>query len=438
MAAGLQLEVPVMSAHPKVVIVGGGFAGIAAAKGLAGAPVDVLLIDRLNHSLFQPLLYQVATAALGPSHVAQPIRHILRHAKNVTVYWDEVTGIDRSERLIHTQSGQLLPFDFLVLATGATHSYFGRDDWAQHAPGLKSIEDAFALRGRILGAFECAEMQPMGPGRDAQLEFVIVGAGPTGVELAGALAELARHSLARDFRSVSSHCAKIKLVEAGPRILPSFDEKLAKAAHKSLERLGVEILTATRVTEIEAGRVRLGDQELKTETVIWAAGVQASPAAQWLDVKPDQAGRVPVDKHLRIAEVPCVFVVGDTAAHRPVGAERPLPGVAPVAKQMGSHVAKVIKSAVLQRPEPKPFRYRNWGSMATIGRNKAIADFGRVRFSGFPAWAIWSFVHVALLNGTLSRVSVALSWVWSYLTWERGARIILSAAKLAPKKETEA
>ncbi|MGL4238203.1 NAD(P)/FAD-dependent oxidoreductase [Tabrizicola sp.] len=426
------------SVRPKVIIVGGGFAGIAAAKGLAGAPVDVLLIDRLNHSLFQPLLYQVATSALGPSHIAQPIRHILRRAKNVSVHWDEVTGIDRSARRIHTLSGQQLPFDFLVIATGATHSYFGRDDWAKHAPGLKSIEDAFVLRGRILGAFERAEMQPIGPERDAQLEFVIVGAGPTGVELAGALAELARHSLARDFRSVSSHCAKIKLVEAGPRILPNFNEKLAKAAHRSLEQLGVDILTGSRVTEIEAGRVRLGDREVASETVIWAAGVKASPAARWLDVEPDQVGRVPVDKHLRIAEDQRIFVIGDTAAHRPEGSERPLPGVAPVAKQMGSHVAKVIKATVLGRPDPAPFRYRQWGNLATIGRNKAIADFGRVRFSGFPAWAIWSLVHVALLSGTLSRASVVLSWVWSYLTWERGARIILSAAEPAQEKETNA
>ena len=419
-----------------VVIVGGGFAGIAAARALAGAPVDVLLIDRRNHSLFQPLLYQVATSALAPSQIAQPIRHLLRGARNVRVHWDTVTGVDRTARVVLTQSGNRLPFDYLILATGAAHSYFGRDDWAAHAPGLKSIEDAAALRTRILGAFEEAEMQPKGPRRDALLEFVIVGAGPTGVELAGALAELARHSLAHDFRSVTPHCTRIKLVEAGPRILPAFAEGLAARARKGLEKLGVEVLTDTRVTDMEPGRVRLGDREVATQTVVWAAGVQASPAAQWLGIAGDRTGRVPVDAHLRIDGDARIFVLGDTAAHTPRGADRPLPGLAPVAKQMGTHAARVILAGTAGRRLPAPFRYRNWGSMATVGRNRAIADFGRLRLAGFPAWAVWSLVHVALLDGTLSRASVALSWLWSYVTWERGARLIVGAAGARPRGPT--
>ena len=427
-----------MAEPSKVVIVGGGFAGIAAARALAGGPVEVLLIDRHNHSLFQPLLYQVATSALAPTHIAQPIRHLLRRAGNVRVHWDEVTGIDRAARQVHTLSGRAVPFDYLILATGARHGYFGRDDWAEHAPGLKSIEDAAWLRTRILGAFERAEMEAMGPRRDQLLQFVIVGAGPTGVELAGALAELARHSLARDFRSVTPHCAKITLVEAGPRILPNFPERLAGVAQKGLERMGVTVLTATKVTDIRAGQVTLDGADLPSDTVIWAAGVQASPAARWLGVAPDRSGRVPVDAQLRIAEDSRIFVLGDTAAHIPEGAERPLPGLAPVAKQMGSHAARVILAEVRGRPTPGPFRYRNRGNMATIGRNKAIADFGRIRLSGFPAWVLWSLVHVSLLDGTISRAAVACSWAWSYLTWERGARVILPAAKpLMPGKASE-
>lgn len=420
-----------MASLPKVVIIGGGFAGIAAARALANQPVDVLLIDRHNHSLFQPLLYQVATSALSPTHIAQPIRHLLRGAKNVRVHWDEVTGIDRAARMVRTQSSRDQPFDYLIVATGARHGYFGRDDWAEHAPGLKSIEDAAWLRTRILGAFERAEMEELGPRRNQLLEFVIVGGGPTGVELAGALAELARHSLARDFRSVSSHCAKIKLVEAGPRILANFPEGLAAVARKGLERMGVEVLTGIRVTDIGAGHVVLDGQKVATDTVIWAAGVKASPAAHWLGLPPDRAGRAPVDTQLRIAGDRRIFVLGDTAAYTPPGADRPLPGLAPVAKQMGVHAARLILADVKGRPDPKPFRYRSWGNMATIGRNKAIADFGRIRLSGFAAWALWSLVHVSLLDGPMSRASVGFSWVWSYLTWERGARVILPAAKPA-------
>lgn len=414
---------------PKVIIVGGGFAGLAVARELAGAPVDVLLIDRRNHHLFQPLLYQVATSALAAEDIAQPIRHLLRHLRNLRVHWDEVTGIDREARLVKTASGRALPFDYLVIATGATHSYFGRDDWAACAPGLKSIEDANELQLRILGAFERAEMEPMGERRDALLEFVIVGGGPTGVEMAGAIAELARHSLARDFRSVTPHCAKIKLVEAGPRILPSFDARLAAKAHSALEAIGVEVLTDTPVTDIRPGTVWLDGNPLATETVTWAAGVQASPAARWLDCPADRVGRAIVDGHLRIAGQDRIFVIGDTASHTPDGSAQPLPGLAPVAKQMGKHVGSSIRADLRGRPLPAPFRYRNWGTMATIGRNKAIADFGWFKMSGFPAWIAWSLTHVAFLDGFANRVSVASNWIWSYLTWQRGARVILMPAR---------
>lgn len=420
---------------PKVIIVGGGFAGIAVARALAGAPVDVLLVDRRNHHLFQPLLYQVATSALAADDIAQPIRHLLRHQRNVRVHWDEVTGVDRDARVVMTSSGRTLAFDYLVLATGATHSYFGRDDWAQYAPGLKSIEDAHALQLRILGAFERAEMEARGPRRDALLEFVIVGGGPTGVEMAGAIAELARHSLARDFRSVTPHCAHIKLVEAGPRLLPSFNAGLADKAQKALEAIGVEVLTRTRVTDVRQGTVWLEGKPLATETVIWAAGVQASPPARWLDCGADRAGRAIVDGHLRIVGDEPLFVIGDTASQTPVGAAQPLPGLAPVAKQMGSYVGRVIKADLRGRRRPAPFGYRNWGSMATIGRNKAIADFGWLKLSGFPAWIAWSLTHVAFLDGFANRVSVASNWLWSYLTWQRGARLILMSVQGAGGKD---
>ncbi len=414
-----------MTTVPKVIIVGGGFAGVAAARALAGAKADVLLIDRRNHHLFQPLLYQVATAALAPAEIAQPIRHILRSYGNVRVHWDEVTAVDRDARSIKTVSGRTLEFDYLVVATGATHSYFGHNEWAAFAPGLKSIEDAYNLRHRILGAFERAEMEARGPGRDALLEFVIVGAGPTGVEMAGAIAELARHSLAHDFRSVSSACAKIKLVEAGSRILPSFDAKLSGKARKALESIGVEVLTSTRVTDIRPGAVFLNGVALAAETVIWAAGVQASPAAAWLGCTADRTGRVLVDEHLRLPVDDRIFVAGDTAAYIPAGSTHSLPGLAPIAKQMGNHAGNVIRTQLLGKSLPKPFRYRDWGTMATIGRNKAIADLGTIKLSGFLAWIAWSLAHVSFLHGFTNRISVGSSWIWSYLTWRRGARVML-------------
>lgn len=420
---------------PRIIIVGGGFAGPAAAKGLAGAACEILLIDRRNHHLFQPLLYQVTKAALAPNAISQPIRHILRSAPNVTAHWNEVTGIGRRTRGVSTLSGHRFAYDYLVLATGATQSYFARDDWAEVAPGLKSIEDAFELRARILGAFERAEMEPAGPRRDALLEFVVVGAGPTGVEMPGAIAELSRHSLTRDFRSVSAQCARIKLVEAGLRILPAFHPRLSDRARRALERMGVEVLTDTRVTDMAPGMVALNGSTIAAETVIWAAGVQASPPARWLGVETDRGGRAPVNATLRLADDPRVLVVGDMAAYTPDATERPLPGVAPVAEQMGAHAAKVIRAELDGRRPPKPFRYRDWGTMATIGRNRAVVPLGRLRAAGFFAWILCSAAHVSFLTGGLNRLVAAMSWAWSCLTWHRGARVILAAVTPMPRRD---
>ena len=423
-----------MTHTPHVVIVGAGFGGIAAARALRNQPVDVTVIDKRNHHLFQPLLYQVATSALAPADVAQPIRNMLRGAENTHVYMDEVIGIDRTNRFVHTATRKV-QYDYLILATGARHSYFGKDEWAPFAPGLKSIDDAFVLRHKILGAFEKAEMETDPARRAALLEFVIVGGGPTGVEMAGAVAELARHALVHDFRSISSQCARIKLVDAGSRVLSSFPETLSQSAAKSLATIGVDVITNTRVTAMEAGRVKIGDEWVATETVIWAAGVEASPAGQWLMADMDRSGRVTVDQWLRVPGDRRIYVVGDTASHTPEGAEGPLPGLAPVAKQMGAFAAKAIARDAAGKPEPTPFRYRDWGSMATIGRNKAVAEFGRLRLSGFPAWLLWSLAHVAFLEGMKNRISVGLSWAWSYLTWQRGARLIIGTGAHAPRKD---
>lgn len=412
---------------PRVIIVGAGFGGMAAARALAAKPVDVTLIDRRNHHLFQPLLYQVATAALAPADIASPIRHMLRDAKNVSVVMAEVTGVDRTAQTVELNNGQNLSYDYLVLATGARHSYFGRDDWGKDAPGLKSIEDAFAIRRRILGAFERAEAETDAAKREALLTFAVVGAGPTGVELAGAIAELARHALARDFRTITPQCARILLIEAGPRILPAFADGLADRARKQLVDLGVDVRIDARVEDIRAGQIEVAGKRIKAETVLWAAGVKASPAGTWLGVETDRAGRVVVDEHMRPLGEDHVYVVGDTASFTPDGKDRPLPGLAPVAKQMGKHVAGSILADVSGKRPQDGFTYRDWGNMATIGRNRAIADLGWMRLSGFPAWLAWSLAHVAFLTGLRNRLSVASNWIWAYLTWQRGARIIIGS-----------
>ena len=407
---------------PKVVIVGGGFGGLQAAKALATAPVDVLLIDRQNHHLFQPLLYQVATAALSPADVAWPIRRILRNQENARILMGEVTGISASDR--HVLVGdRRVPYDFLVLATGATHSWFGHDEWAPYAPGLKHIVDATAIRRRILMAFEVAEAENDSAALEKLRTFVIVGGGPTGVEMAGAVAELALKSLPGDFRRVDPRNARVLLVEAGPRLLSSFPERLSEYAKDALERLGVEVRLLSPVTRCDAGGVELGEERIPSATVVWAAGVAASPAAAWLGAEADRAGRVLVGTDFSVPAHPGVFAIGDTALYRDRDG-RPLPGVAPVAKQQGDWVGRLIARRAAGRPDPAPFRYRDAGQLATIGRRAAVVDFGRLRVKGWLAWWFWGIVHVYFLINARSRMIVAIEWLWSYLTYDRGARLI--------------
>lgn len=408
--------------RPKVVIVGAGFGGLEAAKALASAPVDVLLVDRRNHHLFQPLLYQVATAALSPADVAWPIRRILRRQRNVRVLMAEVTGLDVERREV-LLGPRREPYDFLVVATGATHSWFGRDEWAPFAPALKTIPDATEIRRRILTAFERAEAEDDPALLERLRTFVIVGGGPTGVEMAGAVAELALQSMSGDFRRINPRDARVLLVEAGPRLLPSFPEPLSAYARRALEKLGVEVRVLAPVTHCDEQGVRLGEERIASATIVWAAGVLASPAARWLGGEADRAGRVIVDADFSVPGCPGVFVIGDTALYRDADGQ-PLPGVAPVAKQQGAWVARVIGARVSGREPPRRFRYRDAGQLATIGRRAAVADFGRLRLRGRLAWWFWGIVHIYFLIGARSRMIVALEWLWSYLTYDRGARII--------------
>jgi NADH dehydrogenase len=401
-----------------VVIIGAGFGGLEAAKRLSGQPVDVTIVDQRNHHLFQPLLYQVATAALSPADIAAPIRSILAHAHNVRVLLDSVTGIMPVANRVGLASGHSLPYDWLILATGARHSYFGRDDWAVHAPGIKSIEDATAVRRRVLLALERAETETNPKTRNALLTFVVIGGGPTGVEMAGAIAELARQSVSRDFRSITPHCSRVILVEAGPRLLPAFPPALSERTRKALQQLGVEIRVGEAVTDIGPHHVRLGSETIMCHTKVWAAGVKASPAAEWLGARADGAGRVVVDRDLFVLGHANIFAIGDTISCAD-GHGGTLPGVAPVAKQQGRYVADRILGQTM-----KPFRYRDYGNLATIGRRRAVADFGRVRLSGFPAWLVWCVAHIYFLVGFRSRLSVGLHWAWNYFTYARSARLI--------------
>jgi len=411
------------SARPAVVIVGAGFGGIEAARALARAAVEVTLIDRHNYHCFQPLLYQVATAELSPADIAWPIRGVLRGQRNLTVLMAEVTGVDAESRRVHA-GGTAIPYDFLVLATGATHSYFGRDDWARFAPGLKRIEDATAIRRDLLLAFERAELTEDEAERRRLLTFVVIGAGPTGVEMAGAVAELARHALPEDFRRIEPRSARILLIEAGPRILPSLPEDLAAYAHRTLVRMGVEVLTGTRVTECDAAGVETEPAgRIEAGTLVWAAGVRASPAGRWLGAEGDRAGRVAVGSDLSVPSRPAVFVIGDTAAA--VDREgKPVAGIAPAAKQMGRYVGRLIAARVAGKAEPGPFRYRHHGDLATIGRRAAVVKLNRVHLKGFVGWLFWSIAHVYFLIGVRNRFVVAFSWLWNYLTFQRGARLI--------------
>ena len=408
--------------RPRVVIVGGGFGGLAAARALRKAPVDVVLLDRTNHHTFQPLLYQVATAALTPADIAWPIRAILGGQGATQVLMAEVTGVDLEARRVRTTGGDFA-YDFLVMATGAAHAYFGHDDWAVHAPGLKRIEDATAIRRRILTAFERAELVADPARRQALTTFVVVGGGPTGVEMAGAIADVARYALPPDFRNVDPAMARVLLIEAGPRILPSFPEPLSAHAAGSLRRMGVEVITGSAVTGIDAEGVMLGGERIAAGAVIWAAGVQASPAAQWLGAAADRAGRVIVGSDLALPGHPEVFVIGDTAAVTDATGQ-PVPGLAPAAKQMGDHVGRAIAARVRGEAAIAPFRYRHQGDLATIGRKSAIVKLGALTLTGFLGWAFWGLVHIYFLIGVRNRIAVAFSWLWDYVTFGRRSRLI--------------
>jgi NADH:ubiquinone reductase (H+-translocating) len=407
---------------PHVVIVGGGFAGLDAARALRNAPVSVTVVDRRNHHVFQPLLYQVAAAALSPGDIASPIRWILRRQANVRVLMADVTAVDPAGRAIVMDDGERLAYDYLILAPGATHSYFGRDDWAAHAKGLKTLDDALAMRRRMLLAFEEAEKEEDATRRRHLLTFVLIGGGPTGVELAGALAEIARHTLRHEFDRIDPESARIVLIEAGPCILQAFPESLRDSARRALRKLGVEVWENARVTEVEAEAVHVGNDRIPAHTILWSAGVAASGLGKSLGVPLDRVGRVEVEPDLSIPGHREVFVAGDLAnfTHQ-TGA--PLPGVAQVAKQQGAHAANNIAALVAGRPATQ-FRYRDPGNMATIGRAAAIADFGWLRVSGFIGWLMWLFVHILFLIGFRSRLSVLLQWAAAYLTYQRSVRLI--------------
>ncbi|MBX3713986.1 MAG: NAD(P)/FAD-dependent oxidoreductase [Lysobacter sp.] len=405
-----------------VVIVGGGFAGLWAARALSRADVRITLLDRGNHHLFQPLLYQVATAGLSAPNIAAPLRQILRRQKNVTVLLGEVAGIDPGDRHVRLADDRTLDFDHLLLATGATHAYFGHDDWAPHAPGLKTLDDALGIRRRILTAFERAEAEDDPAKRDAWLTFAIVGGGPTGVELAGTLAEIARHTLRGEFRRVDPRQARVLLLEAGPRVLSSFPEALSEKARAQLQKLGVEVRTGVPVAAIDDEGVQLGDTRIAARTVLWAAGVAASPLARDLGVQLDRAGRVLVEPDLSVPGHPSIFVAGDLASIQCDG--KPVPGVAPAAKQMGRHVARNIL-AQLRGAATTPFRYRDFGNLATIGRMAAVVDLHGLKFSGLLAWWFWLAAHVFFLIGFRNRLVVLIDWAQAYWSYQRSARIIL-------------
>ena len=415
-----------LEARQHVIIVGGGFGGLQAAKALADASVRVTLVDRRNHHLFQPLLYQVATAVLSPADIAHPIRSVLRDQSNVEVVLAEVATIDPAAKQVVLEDGGRLPYNYLILAAGANHAYFGHDEWEPFAPGLKSVEEALDIRRRILVSFEEAERESDPVRREALMTFVVVGAGPTGVEMAGAIAEIARFSLARDFRHIDTRDAKVILAEASTKLLATFPERLSRHALRDLERLGVDVRFGKPVTAIAPEAVTVGDEIIPAHTVVWAAGVQASPLGRSLGVELDRAGRVLVNPDLSVPGHPDIFVIGDMAALTD-SRGRPLPGVAQVAMQQGEWVAANIQRAIEGKPA-RPFRYRDLGNMATIGRNSAIADVRGLRLTGFIAWLAWALVHILNLIGFRNRVLVGLQWLWGYLTFQRGARLITDVA----------
>lgn len=422
-----------VDSRPRVVIIGAGFGGLVAAKTLKHAPVQVTLIDRRNHHLFQPLLYQVATAGLAPNQIATPIRAILRRQHNARVELGTVEAIDTAGREV-VLGDRRVRYDYLIVATGARHAYFGHDEWERFAPGLKTLEDATDQRKRILLAFERAELEPDPEERARLTTFVVIGGGPTGVETAGAIAELANKALARDYRRIDPKSARIILVEAAERILGAFPPELSESARRSLEKLGVDIRLGKPVTQIDGDGVMVGAERIASRCVIWAAGVQSSPAARWLDIPADRAGRAMIGADLRAPGHDTIFVIGDCAAV--TGKDgKPLPGVAPVAKQQGAYAAHAIIAAIKGEVLTKPFAYFNVGNLATVGRKAAVVDFGAVRFTGFIGWLLWSVAHIYFLIGFKNRIAVALDWVWSYLTFERGARLITGDIADDPRAE---
>ena len=408
--------------EPHIVIVGAGFAGLKLAHDLRGAPVRITVIDQRNHHLFQPLLYQVATTLLATSEIAWPIRRLFRNRPEVTTLLGRVASVDRERRVVVLTDGGEISWDTLVLATGARHAYFGHDEWEPSAPGLKTLEDATTIRRRLLLAFEQAERETDLKRREALMTFCVIGGGPTGVELTGIIAELAQKTLPREFRNIDTRQAKVILVEAGPRVLPTFPEELSAYAAKALTKLGAEVRCGAPVTACDDAGLMIGDTPVPARTVIWAAGVQASEAARWLDAPADRAGRVMVEPDLTAPGMPDVFVIGDTA-HVVVDG-KPAPGVAPAAKQQGAYVAEVIRARLAGKPAPGPFGYRHLGNLATVGRSAAVIDFGRIRMTGWLAWWIWGIAHIYFLIGARSRLAVAISWLWSFLSGGHSARLI--------------
>ena len=414
-----------MKLRRHVVVIGGGFGGLAAVKSLKRAPVHVTLVDRSNHYLFQPLLYQVAMAGLAPAEIAVPIRSVLRNQENAKVLLADVTQVDLAKKLVYTREIPPIAYDYLVVASGAENSYFGHDDWAKVAPGLKDLDDAVEIRRRVLIAFEAAEREDDPAERRRHLTFVVIGGGPTGVELAGAIAELATFVLASDFRSIRPDATRVVLVEGGDRVLATFDEKLSARAEKSLHEMGVEVRTKTRVTEIDGRGVLCGGERIEASTVLWAAGVRAKALGATLGVPVDRQGRVIVGTDCSVPEHPEVFVIGDAASFTPKGEEHPLPGVSPVAMQEGRFVARQIARSVSTPPKQREtFAYLDKGIMATIGRSRAVADIRGLHLWGFVAWVAWLFLHVLYLIDFRNRIIVLFNWAWSYVTYERGSRLI--------------
>lgn len=406
----------------KILVIGGGFAGLQCVHALRGANAEIILVDRRNHHLFQPLLYQAATSLLSPTEIAWPLRQIFRHRADVTVLLGEVMAIERSRRAAMLSDGKEIGFDTLVVATGVSHAYFGHDEWRDVAPGLKSASDAAAIRNRLLAAFERAELSESAAEREALLTFAVIGGGATGVELAGIIADLARSAFPREFRRIDTRSARVLLIEAGQHILPAFDPQLSQSALAQLRRRGVEVRLGTPVTRCARDSLMVGDEEIMAHTLLWAAGVEASPAARWLGIDSDKAGRAIVEADLSIAGDRSIFVIGDTA-HVDRSEGTPVPGLAPAAKQQGAYVAKLIRNRMAGKDTP-PFRYRHQGSLATIGHHAAVAQFGHLRFGGRLAWWLWGLVHIYFLIGARSRIAVAASWLWAYLKGEPSARMI--------------